>query len=75
LIQVFQYRFLIGETRAKLSNLATLTNQLHELEKNEATIRLDYEHANMKKEKLIFHKKLTEIQNHKNIVISKLKGE
>jgi hypothetical protein len=75
LIQVFQYRNLIGDTRAKLSNLATLTNQLHELEKNEATIRLDYEHANMKKEKLIFHKQLTEIQNHKNNVISKLKGE
>jgi hypothetical protein len=75
LIQVFQYRNLIGDTRAKLSNLAILTNQLHELERNEATIRLDYEHANMKKEKLIFHKQLTENQNHKNIVISKLKGE
>ena len=75
LIQVFQYRNLIGNTKANLSNLASLTNQLHELEKTETSIRLDYEHANMKKEKLIFHKQLTEIQNQKNIVISKLKGE
>lgn len=75
LIQVFQYRNLIGDTKANLSNLASLTNQIHELEKNETNIRLDYEHANMKKEKLVFHKQLTEIQNQKNIVISKLKGE
>jgi hypothetical protein len=74
-IQVFQYRTHLRKTKDNINTLAILTNQLYELEKSENTIRLDYEHANMKKEKLIFHKQLTEIQNHKNIVISKLKGE
>jgi flagellar basal body rod protein FlgB len=75
IIQGFQYRTHLGKTKDNITTLAILTKQLYELEKNENTIRLDYEHANMKKEKLIFHKQLTEIQNYKKIVISKLKGE
>jgi hypothetical protein len=75
IIQVFQYRTHLGKTNEKIYNLAKLTIKLNELEKKETTIKLDYEHANMKKEKLFYHKEMIEIQNQKNIIISKLKGE
>ena len=75
IIQVFQYRTHLGKTKDNINALAILTNQLYELEKNEINIRLEYERANMKMEKLIFHKKIIEIQNTKSLIISKFKGE
>jgi viroplasmin and RNaseH domain-containing protein len=75
IMKVYQYRQLIGKSKEKLNILANLCSQIRELELKEQNLKVEYEHANMKKEKIIYHKELVAIQLQKSNVISKLKGE
>jgi hypothetical protein len=75
LLFVFEYSaYLFGPING-LEKLSIYACQLKQLEVKEKQLEEEYEHANMKKDKLIFHKMLLGLKDEMNIIISNFKGE